>query len=48
MLRVFRGEIFNSRTLGGGMEELQVGPGLVSISFDRDMRIIEMDKFMTV
>jgi hypothetical protein len=48
MLRVFRWEIFNPRTLGGGMEKLHVGPGLVAISFDRDIRIIEMEKFMAM
>jgi hypothetical protein len=48
MLRVFRWEIFNPRTLGGGMEKLHVGPVLVAISFDRDIRIIEMEKFMAM
>ena len=48
ILRVFSWEIFSPRTLGGGMEKLQLGPGLVEMSLDRNIRIIEMEKFMAI
>ena len=30
------------------MEKLQLGPGLVEMSLDRNIRIIEMEKFMAI
>ena len=46
--RVFVWEIFNPRTFGGGKAKLQMGPGLVATSFDKDMRTIEIEKFIAM
>ena len=48
ILRVFTWEIFNPRTFGGGKAKLQVGPGLVATSFDKNMRTIEIEKFIAM
>ena len=48
ILRVFSWEIFSPRTLGSGIEKLQLGPRLVEMSLDINIRIIEMEKFMAI
>ena len=41
-------EIFIPRTFGGGKAKLQMGPGFVATSFNRDMRTIEIEKFIAM
>jgi hypothetical protein len=48
MLLVFRWEIFNPRTLSLGIEKLRTGPGLVETSFDRDISVKEIEKFIAM